>query len=143
MTMPILLLQKLHRSSKAKEHRICLQRRMEAWKSDNIDVLIQEGHTIQQHLPTPSNTTSTGDKLTRAFTKLVFKGKIKAALRLLSNFDDSCRVLPLDVKAGGEKPQCGICRRRSTQNAKHHTQTHCCQKTPEPTLTPTQYYLSS
>ena len=51
MTMPILLLQKPHRSSKAKEHRICLQRRMEAWKSGNIDVLIQEGHTIQQRLP--------------------------------------------------------------------------------------------
>ena len=50
MTMPSLLLQKLHRASKAKEHALCLERRLKLWTEGELDRLLQEGRTIQQRL---------------------------------------------------------------------------------------------
>ena len=97
MTMPALLLQKPHRRSKARDHRDCLRRRLLVWKFGNIAALVDEGRTIQQHLPishsAPGGTDST---LSRRFAKLIFEGKTKAALRLLSRSSDNSRVLPLD-----------------------------------------------
>ena len=51
MTMPILLLQKPHRTSKMKDHIACLERRLESWKDGDIAYLLEEGRTIQQRLP--------------------------------------------------------------------------------------------
>ena len=50
MTMPILLLQKPHRTSKMKDHIACLERRLESWKDGDIVYLLEEGRTIQQRL---------------------------------------------------------------------------------------------
>ncbi len=50
MTLPSLLLQKPHRSSKAKEHVQCLERRMKLWTEGDLEGLLREGHTIQQRL---------------------------------------------------------------------------------------------
>lgn len=96
MTMPALLLQKPYHGSKAKEHSNCLRRRLDSWKAGNIEALLLEGKTIQQHLP-PRNFAQGGtENLARTFAKLMFDGKIKAALHLLSNAEDAAGILPLD-----------------------------------------------
>ena len=85
MTMPALLLQKPRTNSKLREHTDCLQRRLIAWMKGDINNLIIEGRTIQHRLKQKYNTTdSDNEKITRSFTKLMFQGKVKSALRLLS-----------------------------------------------------------
>ena len=44
MTLPSLLLQKPHRSSKTKEHMQFLERRLKLWEEGNLEGLLQEGH---------------------------------------------------------------------------------------------------
>ena len=48
MVMPSLLLQKPHAKSKAKDHTIALERRLQMWTDGNIDHLLSEGRTIQR-----------------------------------------------------------------------------------------------
>ena len=48
--MCMLLLQKPHEKSKAKEHSACLERRLAAWSRGSIEELLHEGRTIQAHL---------------------------------------------------------------------------------------------
>ena len=50
MVLPALLLQKPHIQSKSREHIKCLERRLHLWREGDIDALLAEGHTIQQHL---------------------------------------------------------------------------------------------
>ena len=44
--MPILLLQKPARKSKAKDHISCLERRLDTWQIGNLNELLREGRTI-------------------------------------------------------------------------------------------------
>ena len=101
MTMPSLLLQKPCATSKAKDHVKCLERRLHLWSAGDIDGLMQEGRIIQQHLsrttPKPHNQQ---DRLTRIFARLMFEGKVRAALRLLLHHD-SVGVLNLDHEING------------------------------------------
>ena len=46
MTMPGLLLQKPSTISKAKDHAICLERRLQLWFAGDYDSLMQEGKSI-------------------------------------------------------------------------------------------------
>ena len=48
--VPALLLQKPHARSKSREHVKCLERRLLLWCEGDIDALLVEGQTIQQHL---------------------------------------------------------------------------------------------
>ena len=48
--MPILLLQKPHHKSKAKDHSRLLENRLRLWKEGNLNDLISEGRAIQGHL---------------------------------------------------------------------------------------------
>lgn len=82
--LPILLLQKPHRSSKAKVHSICLEERLKLWRDGNLDALVVEGRAIQKRLP-KTNSQKAKQDLARAFANLMFAGKTKAALDLLSN----------------------------------------------------------
>ena len=82
--MPILLLQKPARHSKAKDHIACLERRLKIWSDGDLNELIREGRTIQQRIPT-SSPTSNQERLARSFANLMFQGKTKAALRLLTD----------------------------------------------------------
>ena len=50
MVLPTLLLQKPPGQSKAKDHVLCLGRRMQLWKNGNINELVIEGRVIQEHL---------------------------------------------------------------------------------------------
>ena len=96
MTACALLLQKPHLASKSREHVAALERRLRAWSDGDIDGLLREGRTIQKHLrPNSVNTRSDEpDQNTRIFSKLVFEGRIRSALRFLS--DNHAGVLNLD-----------------------------------------------
>ena len=56
MILPSLILQKPYPGSKAKEHVKCIERRMILWRDGDIDSLLQECLTIQQHLQPPKGT---------------------------------------------------------------------------------------
>ena len=50
--MPDLLFQKPNKNSKAKNHVVALERRLELWEHGNIIKLLNEGESIQERLPT-------------------------------------------------------------------------------------------
>ena len=82
--MPILLLQKPHRRSKTKDHITCLERRLQVWKEGNLNELTLEGRTIQSRLSKFDKSMAT-QNLSCSFANLMFEGKTKAALDLLSH----------------------------------------------------------
>ncbi len=81
----ILLLQKPHRKSKPREHTSCLERRLQLWSEGKFDDLLNEGKALQGRLPKIHNTKDAEDHLARSFSNLMFEGKTKAALQLLTN----------------------------------------------------------
>ena len=96
MVMLVLLIQKPHQRSRQKEHTKHLERRLKLWSDGDIDALLNEGRTIQtefKHHFRQQNTNNT--QTARNFAKLVMEGKMRAALRLLSQ-DNSNGPLPLD-----------------------------------------------
>ena len=96
MVMPVLLIQKPHQRSRQKEHTKHLERRLKLWSDGDIDALLNEGRTIQtefKHHFRQQNTNNT--QSARSFAKLVMEGKMRAALRLLSQ-DNNNGPLPLD-----------------------------------------------
>ena len=93
MILPSLILQKLYPDSKAKEHVKCIERRLILWRDGDIDSLLQECLTIQQHLRPPKGTPK--KNLARSFANLVMQDKVKSALRLLSS-DSRGTPLSLD-----------------------------------------------
>ena len=103
MTMPALVLQRYHQSSKTKEHVSCLERRMKAWREGKIDLLLHEGRTIQSHLTTKPRTAASQTELSQKFAKLMFEGKVRPAIRLLT---DNCGggALNLDSIVPGNGP---------------------------------------
>ena len=82
--LPILLLQKPYRASKTKDHINCLERRLMAWKGGHFNDLLMEGRAIQHRLPKRSSPKAK-ENLARSFANLMFAGKCKAALDILSN----------------------------------------------------------
>ena len=82
--LPILLLQKPSKGSKAKDHVTILERRLDSWSAGDLDGLVKEGRAIQQRLPR-SDTSNGSSNLARNFSNLMFAVKCKAALDLLSN----------------------------------------------------------
>ena len=104
--MCLLLLHKPHRTSKAKDHAHCLQRRLESWKAGDIDTLLGEGRTIQQRIQTSNQSPNQTKRLARSFAKLMLEGKTKAALRLITE-QDKGGFLHLNnvVQIGSAEPQ--------------------------------------
>ena len=92
--LPILLLQKPHRTSNTKEHITCLEKRLKIWKEGNLNDLVLEGRAIQHRLP-KSNSPMGKQNLSRSFANLMFAGKTKAALDQLSNNGERGGVLHL------------------------------------------------
>ena len=84
LLLPVLVLQRPHSASRAKDHAQCLERRLRAWRVGRIDDLVREGRTIQAHLPPNSPNGTSGAVFERTFARLVFAGKLGAAMRLLS-----------------------------------------------------------
>ena len=88
-----LLLQKPSRTSKARDHAQCLHHRLESWRAGDIDNLVREGKAIQCRLPRNTPSISSVEQVSRNLAKLMFEGKVKAAIRLLSTQPIS-KVLP-------------------------------------------------
>ena len=86
MVLPSLLLQKPSANSKTKEHIEKLTARLVLWKEGKIDDLISEGKVIQHRLTSGKRKGS--DNIERVFAKLMFEGKINAALRYLTENND-------------------------------------------------------
>ena len=96
MVMPHLLLQKSHRTSKTKDHIAQLHRRLKTWTEGDINQLLLEGRTIQKQLPQGITKNHKAEEQTsRTFAKLMTEGKVKAALRLITN-QEKGGTLPLD-----------------------------------------------
>ena len=87
MTMPALLLQKPHSKSKTRDHISCLTRRLALWEKGDVAELIKEGKLIQSHLQSSfsGHQCNDTDKLAHTFSKLMMEGRVRAALRLLTN----------------------------------------------------------
>ena len=93
MVMPALILQKPTFKSKSKEHSACLSRRMKLWLEGDFDSLMKESRTIQNVLSIKYKK-YTLPQISKTFAKLMLKGKVNAALRLLDQ-QESSGILPL------------------------------------------------
>ena len=82
MIIPHLLLQKPHAKSKTRDHVSCLERRLNIWKNGNIESLMQEGRAIQMRLRNADHRSRANTS--RAFAHLMFCGRTKAALKLIT-----------------------------------------------------------
>ena len=82
--LPALLLQKPSRNSKAKDHLIKLEKRLEMWEKGEITALLAEARLIQHRLVSSTRKRSTED-VSRIFARLMLQGKVNAALKFLSN----------------------------------------------------------
>ena len=82
----VLLLQRPHPNAKASGSSSCLSRRLKLWQECHVNDLVSEGRSIQQRLYSKAHRTSK-TTLARRFTSLMFLGKTKDAIRLLSTSD--------------------------------------------------------
>ena len=96
VVLQVLLLQKPHARSKAKEHTALLRRRLTLWHNGDIDSLIREGKCIQKHLNSSQSSVKKSPSFARKFDQLMSQGKVRPALRLLSNSAQG-GVLSLDT----------------------------------------------
>ena len=94
MIMPSLLLQKPKRDSKAKEHNEALRRRLLLWKEGEFDLLIREARFIQSNLPKQRRVNKNFKNTSKRFNDLMLSGKVKQALRILSEVESS-GILPM------------------------------------------------
>ena len=102
MLIPLLLLQKPHPKSKAKDHVACLDRRLTEWDNGGIEDLVREGRSIQNHHAVNQRLTRFHNKLLgQTFAKLMMAGRTASALRLLPESEKS-RLLRLDDQAEGK-----------------------------------------
>ena len=85
MTLPILLLQKPHRTSKVKEHN---EHRLFLQLDGDIEALLDKGHTIQCYLH-PQIKRSSDRQDATVFTKFMSEGKVRAALHVILQGNNS------------------------------------------------------
>ena len=81
--LSVLLLQKPFHRSKQKDHLACLERRLLSWRKGDIAELLWEGRSLQSRL-IKSGRRDMGKSLARSFSKLMFQGKVNAAIQLLA-----------------------------------------------------------
>ena len=79
------MLQNPCKASKSREHCKKLEERLAAWKDGRIDELIQECSIIQRRLS--SNERCNKEDKAQTSEKLVFQGRINAAMKLLTDID--------------------------------------------------------
>ena len=88
-----LRLQKPSAQSKAKEHSVCLIRRLQDWRNGEINILVKELRHIPKRFTSSRKTRSVEDRA-RIFSNLVMEAKITAALKFLDT-DISSGILTL------------------------------------------------
>jgi len=99
MVMPPLLLQRPHQNFKSHDHVICLERRLSMWRDGNILDLLNEGCSIQHRLQTNKGEGSNFEDTARKYAKLMSQGKVKAALRFVSDKSRGS-FLPVSAQIG-------------------------------------------
>lgn len=82
MILPSLVLQKPHPRSRSADHVKAVHRRLQKWKNGDISDLLYEGRTIQQRLPERKQVDE--EKFAKVFTSLMFRGKVRDAIRWLN-----------------------------------------------------------
>ena len=82
MIMPSLLLQRCSSRMKTSEMKKSLERRIDTWKNAQIEELHKEVKALQLRAAEPHGRDT--DNMAHRFANLVFQGRIKDALRLLS-----------------------------------------------------------
>ena len=105
------VLQKPHGKSKSRDHVSVLERRLKAWHAGDIEGLLQEGRTIQRSLLVNRSAECAQkreEKLARTFSRLVFTGKIRAAIRYLSE-NERNGLLSLDNLCGDQTVRDVLC----------------------------------
>ena len=99
MTMPHLLLQDPHPTANHQDRVKCLERRMDLWAEGKFEELLKESRAIRAHRATHNSkgthSTKEEDETSRLFSEYMRRGKVKAALRLLT-CDGKGKVLSLD-----------------------------------------------
>ena len=93
MVMPTLLLQKPSASSKSRDHKAALQRRLILWQKGDLKELMQECETLQKRLKDSLPSRSI-EAISKKFSNLMKKGKTAAVKLLSSNMQGG--VLPLN-----------------------------------------------
>ena len=94
--MSILLLQKSSFNTKSKDDSLCLERRLKLWAEGDINALVVEGRSLQKHLVHKSSKQNQDNAFSRKFADLMFRGKVDAALDLLSNTSNGGTLNPAD-----------------------------------------------
>jgi hypothetical protein len=91
MVIPALMMQKPSAKSKTRDHVKLLSQRFDLWREGKLLDLLREGKIIQSKLASAKRRSS--EDVTRIFSKLMFQGKVSAALKFL---DESSQngVLP-------------------------------------------------
>ena len=82
MVLPSVILQKPSATSKSKEHSVAIERRLALWRQGDLNMLMKEIRFIQDRFVNSKRTRSVED-ISRTFAKLVFQGKLTAAIKLL------------------------------------------------------------
>ena len=94
------ILQRDRMVKRAKEVRRTIDRRLSMWSDEKFDALVQEAvrcdHPFQLVRKRKSNNQSS-DHVTRVFTRLMLLGKVKAAMRWLSDESRGRVLLPTDT----------------------------------------------
>ena len=98
--MPNLLLQQTTFKAKAKTNKETLDRRMNLWKENKIEELVSECQVIQSRLK-PTHRKEDENERAERFNKLMMRGNIKAAVRLLSA-NERGGVLPINEETMNE-----------------------------------------
>ena len=97
MTLPCLLLQNPSWKSEAKNHLKKLGKRLKLWNKGNIGEIIEEARTIQNRFGNSTNSRRTHEDSARSFAKLMWRGKLNGALKMLGKDYDNA-VFKLDKK---------------------------------------------
>ena len=84
MVLPTLILQKPSATWKSKEHCAAIERRLNLWRQGDLDLLLKEVRFIQGKFVNSKKTRTVEDK-SKVFAKLVFQGKLSAAIKLLDS----------------------------------------------------------
>ena len=95
-TMLALLLQRPSKTSKSRYYLDALEKRLQLWERGENKSLVLEAESIQQRLTSNNDRKNIADVL-KKFAKLMGKGNISGALKLLTN-NMTNGILPLDQK---------------------------------------------
>ena len=85
MILPAILLQKPSAKSKAKQHALALERRLNQWRTGEIDTLMREIKMIQASFKVSSESKNKTENLSKRFAKFMTEGNVSAALKLLDS----------------------------------------------------------